>query len=161
MNKIILFVVVFISQFAFSQVSVEGSKLVKDGARYSFSKYEQVFQNQEARDYFKKARANKTVGEIFAYTGGFSLGFGLGILISGKKNTIYANGTSYTKESKDGGWAFLAAGAGLIGAAIPFALAANKNATKALQIENGESTAFQPYLKIESAGNGVALSYNF
>jgi hypothetical protein len=48
-----------------------------------------------------------------------------------------------------------------VGVGIPFALAANKNAKKAISIENGEPTAFQPYFKLESAGNGLALSYNF
>jgi len=32
---------------------------------------------------------------------------------------------------------------------------------KALEIENGEPTAFQPYFKLETAGTGMALSYNF
>lgn len=161
MKKLTIFFLFLCFNSAFSQISIEKNKLVKDGTKYKFSQYEQVFQNSEAREYFKKARSNKTAGEIFAYTGGFSLGFGLVTLISGKKNTVYSNGVAYTKEAKKGGWGFLGAGVGLIGIGIPFALAAEKNAKKSLQIENGESTAFQPYFKIESAGNCLALSYNF
>lgn len=148
-------------QSIFSQVSMEKNKLVKDGVKYKFSKYEEVFQNNEAKDYFKKARTNNTVGSIFAYTGGFGLGFGLATLISGKENKISANGMTYTKEAKKGGWGFLAAGVGLIGIGIPFAIAADKNAKKAIEIENGEPTAFQPYFKLENSGTGLALSYNF
>ncbi len=67
-------------QSAFSQVTIEKNKLVKDGVKYKFSKYEDVFQNAEAKEYFKKARANKTASDICAYSGGFSLGFGIGRL---------------------------------------------------------------------------------
>ncbi len=161
MNKILLLSALICFHFAFSQVSMEKNRLVKDGTKYKFSKYEEVFQNSEARDYFKKARSNKTVAEICAYTGGFSLGYGLATLISGKENTVYSNGMTYTKDAKNGGWGFLLGGVGLIGIGIPFAIAADKNAKKAIELENGESTAFQPYFKLESAGNGLAFSYNF
>ena len=161
MKKILLLGLLISFQTVFSQVSMEKNKLVKDGVKYKFSKYEEVFQNSEAKDYFKKARTNNTAATIFAYTGGFGLGFGLATLISGKENTIHANGTTYTKEAKKGGWGFLLGGVGLIGIGIPFALAADKNAKKAIELENGATTAFQPYFKLESAGNGLALSYNF
>ncbi|GEM_PF-527225 len=162
MKKGILFIGVFLAQFVFGQVSLEKNKLVKEGQTYKMSQYQNVFQNQEALDFAKKSRTNNTVASIFAVTGGFGLGYGLTTLISGKKNTIYANGTSYTKKAKKGGGAFLAVGVGLIGIGIPFAIASKKNMDKALQIENGESSvAFQPYFKLESAGNGLALSYNF
>ena len=64
-------------------------------------------------------------------------------------------------EKPKGSWTIIGIGAGLIGIGIPFAIAADKNAKKAIAIENGEPTAFQPYFKLESAGNGLALSYNF
>ncbi len=156
----ILFSIIF-CQMNFAQISLEKNRLVKDGTKYKFSQYEQVFQNSEAKEYFRKARANKTASEIFAYTGGFGLGFGLATLISGKENKISANGTTYVKEAKKGGWEFLLAGVGLIGIGIPFALAADKNAKEAILLENGEATAFQPYFKLESAENGLALTYHF
>lgn len=161
MNKTILFSALIFSQFYFAQVSLEKNKLVKDGVRYKYSKYEEVFQNNEAKEYFKKSRTNGTVSEVFAYTGGGALGFGLATLITGKKNTITSNGVTYTKEAKKGGLGILLAGVGLIGVGIPFAIAADKNAKKAVELENGEITAFRPYFKVESAENGLALSYNF
>ncbi|MGC4130021.1 MAG: hypothetical protein QM564_10830 [Bergeyella sp.] len=161
MKKGILFIGVFLAQFAFGQVSLEKNKLVKDGQTYKMSQYADVFQNQEALSLVKKYRTNNTVANVFAVTGGFGLGYGLTTLISGKKNTISANGTTYTKEAKKGGWAFLAAGVGLVGIGIPFAIASKKNMDKAIQIENGEATAFQPYFQLEPTGNGLALSYNF
>lgn len=161
MKNLILFVSILLSQISFAQVSYEKNKLIKDGVKYKLSKYEDVFTKTEARDYFKKARTNKTVGEIFAYSGGFSLGFGIGRLLAGGEKTVYVNGVKQTFKSESKGWGFIAAGAGLIGIGIPFALAADKNAKKAISIENGETVAFQPYFKIESIGNGLAMSYNF
>ncbi|GGG44767.1 hypothetical protein [Epilithonimonas arachidiradicis] len=161
MKQSILILTVILSQLSFGQVSYQKNKLIKDGVKYKFSKYEDVFTKPDARDYFKKARTNKTVGEIFAYTGGFTLGFGIGRLLAGGNKTAYVNGVKQTWKAESKGWGLVAAGAGLIGIGIPFALAADKNAKKAVAIENGESTAFRPYFKIESAGNGVAMSYNF
>ncbi|WHF50824.1 hypothetical protein QGN23_10315 [Chryseobacterium gotjawalense] len=164
MKKILLLSLSICFQTAFSQVSMEKNQLVKDGTKYKFSQYEQVFQNAEARDYFKKARTNKTASEIFAYTGGFSLGLGIAEMIAqANTKTVYNMfGDPYkVKPDYSTAWTLIGTGVGLIGIGIPFALAADKNAKKAIQTENGESTVFQPYFKLESAGNGLALSYNF
>lgn len=161
MNRILLMFAFISFQSAFSQVSMENNKLVKDGVSYKFSKYEDVFQNEEAKTYFKKARTNKTVGEIFAYTGGFTLGFGLAQALQSKNKTINVNGQTVKVEKAKGAGTIIGVGVGLIGIGIPFAIAAGKNVKKALATENGETTAFQPYFKLESAGNGMALSYNF
>lgn len=161
MKKSILVLTLILSQMSFAQVSYEKNKLIKDGVKYKFSRYEEVFTKTEAKDYFKKARANKTAGEILAYTGGFTLGFGVGRLLAGGNKTAYVNGVKQTWKAESKGWGFVAAGAGLVGIGIPFALAADKIAKKAVAVENGETVAFQPYFKIESAGNGIAMSYNF
>lgn len=161
MNKILLLVAMICFQTAFSQVSLEQNRLVKDGVKYKFSKYEEVFENKEALESFKKARTNKVVGEIFAYTGGFTLGFGLAQALQSKNKTINVNGQTVKVEKAKGAGTIIGVGVGLIGIGIPFAIATGKNAKKALDIENGETTAFQPYFKLESAGNGMALSYNF
>lgn len=164
MKKIILLSLALLSQAAFSQVHIEKNKLVKDGKTYKMSKYNEVFQNSDAKDYFKKSRTNNTVGSILAYTGGFGIGFGIGRIIANGKETkvqIPYYGTLTTKPDNGGAWAAIGIGAGLIGIGIPFAIAAKKNANKAIAIENGESTAFVPYFKLESAGNGMSLSYNF
>jgi hypothetical protein len=137
MKKFLLFGLMTCFQTFFSQVSMEKNKLVKDGVKYKFSKYEDVFKNAEAQNYFKKARTNKTVSEVFAYTGGFGLGFGIGRLISGGEKTVYVNGSPQTTNLKSAGWSYIIIGSGLIGIGIPFAIAAGKNAKKALNTENG------------------------
>lgn len=161
MKKILFLCSIFWFQTFFSQVSLSGNKLMKDGTSYRFSQYREVFQKQEAQNYFKKARTNKTAAELFAYTGGFGLGFGIARLLSGGNKKFTVNGQQQTVKMKGEGWGFVAAGAGLIGVGIPFVLAANKNAEKAISIENGGSAAFQPYLRLETSGGGLALSYNF
>lgn len=160
MKKLLFLFAIFIFGFAFSQVSISGNKLLKDGQTYKMSQYKEVFKKQEALNYFQKARTNKTVGDIFAFTGGFGIGFGLAQALKGKKNITTQYGTS-TIEKPKGAWTIVGIGAGLVGIGIPFALAAKKNADKAISVENGETTAFHPYFKIESVGTGVALSYNF
>ena len=163
MNKILLLVALICFQSIFSQVSLDKNKLVKDGVKYKFSKYEEVFENQEALASFKKARTNNTVGSVFAFAGGFTAGFGIAQVLQGKDKKVIVNGQSQTVkvEKAKGGGALIGIGVGLIGIGIPFAIAAKKNTDKAIALENGESTAFQPYFKLESAGNGMALSYNF
>lgn len=55
----------------------------------------------------------------------------------------------------------LGIGAGLVGIGIPFAISAEKNAKRALALENGESNVFKPHFKIENSENGIAFSYHF
>ncbi|PZU86968.1 MAG: hypothetical protein DI529_08025 [Chryseobacterium sp.] len=164
MKKSILFLILILSQMSFAQVSYEKTKLVKDGQKYNLSKYRQVFTNPQAIDYIKKGRTNKTFADIFAFSGGFGIGFGLvGALISPNEKTFstpYGAGT--VKYDKSGYWTVFGVGAGLALISIPFHLGAEKNIKKAVEVENGGSdVAFQPYFKIESAGNGIAMSYNF
>ncbi|MBW8358650.1 MAG: hypothetical protein K0M63_02470 [Weeksellaceae bacterium] len=162
MKKILMFTVLCSFQMSFSQVTMENNKLVRDGQKYKISQYKEVFKNPEAAAYFQKARTNSTVGNIFAGIGGGAMGFGLARALSGNKTTVITPyGTQTVKQDVSGAWAAVGIGAGIVGVGIPFALAANKNAKKAMAVENGEATAFQPYFKLESAGNGLALSYNF
>lgn len=161
--KKFLFLFAFLSfGIAFSQVSMSGNKLVKDGQTYRLSEYKEVFKNQEAINYFAKARTNNTVANVFAALGGGFMGFGLARALSGGKTEILVNGQVQTvKQDKSGAWTAVGIGAGLVGIGIPFVLAAKKNADKAISIENGGTTAFQPYFKLESTGTGIVLSYNF
>lgn len=164
MKKIIVLVSAVFFQSAFGQVSLSGNKIMKDGVKYKYSKYEKVFVNPEAQQYFKKTRTNKTVAQVLAYTGGFSIGMGIGDMIAqGKERTVptIMGGSYIVKPNYSTAWTLIGTGVGLVGIGIPFAMGAAKNAEKAIQIENGEPVAFQPYFKLESAGNGVAMSYNF
>ena len=161
MTKFLLLSVIFISNFAFSQVTIEKNHLLKEGKSYKLSQYDEVFQNPEAKSYVKKARTNNTIGQIFAGVGGATMGFGLARALSGGKTTLTTNNGPQTfKPDNSGAWAAVGIGAGIIGIGIPFVLSANKNLKKALDTENGtaQNTA---YFKFETAGNGFALSYNF
>lgn len=162
MKKIFILACISIMQLQFAQVSYEKGKLYEDGQSYRSKDYKQVFQNEEALNYFKKARINNSVGNIFGFAGGGFMGFGLARLLSGNKTTIITNnGTETIKTDNSNGWALMGIGAGLVGIGIPFALSSKKNADKAIQIENGETTTFKPYFKIETSGTALALSYNF
>lgn len=162
MKKILLLSSLICFQTAFSQVTMTGNKLEKDGQTYKMSQYNDVFKNPEAASHFKKARTNSTVGNVFAGIGGGVLGFGLARALSGGETKVNINGqTQVVKQDKSTAWTAVGIGAGIVAIGIPFAFAANKNAKKALEIENGGATAFQPYFKLETAGNGMALSYNF
>ena len=162
MNKFILIISILMMNFGFSQVSMKGDKLVKDGQTYKLKDYKEVFQNQEARDYFAKAKTNSTVSQAFAVLGGAAIGVGVTRAIMGSGKTYDMNGKVVGKNEKPKfTWGLAGIGLGVVGIGIPFALAAEKNAKKAIATENGKSTAFQPYFKIETAGNGLALSCNF
>lgn len=162
MKKLLFLSMAFCFKNAYTQVAMSGNKLMKDGQTYKISKYNEVFKNTEALSYFKKARTNNTVGTIFAGVGGGVIGVGLARALSGGKTTVTINGQPQViKQDNSTAWTAVGIGAGIVGIGIPFALAAKKNADKAIQLENGASTAFQPYFKLETAGNGLALSYNF
>ncbi|MEC5157268.1 hypothetical protein [Chryseobacterium sp. MP_3.2] len=162
MKKILFLSLSICYQSVFSQISISGNKLEKDGQTYKMSEYEDVFKNPQAIAHFKKARTNNTVGAIFAGVGGGVMGVGIARALSGGKTTVTINGQPQViKQDNSTAWTAVGIGAGIVGIGIPFALAAKKNADRAVQLENGESTAFQPYFKIETAGTGLALSYHF
>ncbi len=163
MKKFTLVLACLAIQLSYSQVSIHKNRLVKNETEYKFSKYEEVFSNAEAKAYFKKARANKTTAEILSYTGGFGVGFSLAQIIGNTNNKTYGSGPgSYTiKTDNSVRWTVFGISAGVALLSIPFYTGYVKNSEKAIQIENGETTAFQPYYKLETTGNGFALSYNF
>lgn len=165
MTKILLLVAIVFSNLIYSQVTIENNHLIKDGQSYKLSQYDEVFQNPEAKVYIKKARTNNTVATILGFTGGLAIGGGLGDILFNNKKTVtnygYGIGTIETKPDHSVAWLVTGIGAGLVGIGIPFAIASKKNAEKAINLENSDATAFQPYFKIETAGNGFALSYNF
>ena len=163
MKKVLLLGLVFCFQSIFSQVALSGNKLVKDGQSYKFSEYQKVFSNPVANDYFKKGRSNKTAGDVISSIGGFGMGLSLGLIISSPKdqNVNTPNGPVNAKTDNSARWTVLGVSAGIALVSIPFYLGAKKNFDKAIQTENEGSTAFQPYFKLQGAGNGLALSYNF
>ncbi len=164
MNKIVLFSLLFLAQNAFSQVSVVKNKLVKDGQTYKMRQYTEVFKNPEAVTNFKLAKTNRTIADVLAITGGIGMGFTLGQIITSPKEGRLPDpfgGYVVFKTDNSARWTVFAASAGLAVISIPLYISSQKNSDKALQLENGEATAFQPYFKVETAGNSLALSYNF
>ncbi|MDO4224313.1 MAG: hypothetical protein Q4C75_00270 [Bergeyella zoohelcum] len=140
MKKLIITAaVILVSQMGFSQVSFDGNKLQKDGQTFKPREYEQVFSNAEAKAYFKKARTNKTIGEIIAFTGGFGIGLGLGYVIFIPKSDTYRGAfgeTITTKNNKGYYWTIVGIGAGITLVSIPFYIGFVKNSSKAIAIEN-------------------------
>lgn len=164
MKKILLLSAALLSQMNFAQVTFNGSKFEKNGAKFKISKYSEIFNNQEAIDFVKKGRTNKTVGDILAYTGGFGMGFSLGQILFNSSETRYygpMGGSYIVKSDNSARWTVFGVSAGIALLSIPFYSGAVKNFKKAVATENGETTAFQPYFKVESAGNGIAMNYNF
>ncbi|GEN76255.1 hypothetical protein [Chryseobacterium hagamense] len=161
--KAVLFCLLAISQAAFSQVSLSRNKLIKDGQPYKASQYKEVFQNEQALMYYKKYRTNNTVSQIFGALGGGCMGYGLVKVLDGGEKLVSVDqyGVAHTEKTKNEGWSMVGIGAGLVAIAIPFAISSKKNLNKAIDTENGKEIAFQPYFKLENAGTGLALSYNF
>lgn len=152
-----------LTQTVYSQVSLSGNKFLKDGNTYKISQYDEVFQKSESLELLKKARTNSTLGTIFAATGGALIGVSLPMVLK-KKITNQINGPygpMYYQTQIPSGYGFLIGGIVLVGVGIPLVISSKKNTKKAIQLENGETTAFQPYFKVETAGNAFALSYNF
>ncbi|MDH6251815.1 hypothetical protein M2347_001542 [Chryseobacterium sp. H1D6B] len=137
---------------------------IKGGQSYKFSEYKKVFTNPQALEYMKKANSNSTLGQIFGFTGGAFMGFGIvKALQKDKVNYInYGYGTiALTQKRNQGGWALAGIGAGVSVIGIVVSGKANKNLKKAVDTENGTVTANTAYYKVGFTGDGVALSYNF
>jgi len=159
MKKQILLSLTLAFQFSFSQVSLSNGKLNKDGKDYKFSEYKQVFQNQEALNYYTKYKTNKNFSLVFGGVGGACMGFGLARALSGGDKT-FIDSYGVTHKTKTKGWELVGVGAGLVAIGIPFSLSAKKNLNKAIDIENGTIIP-SAYFKIETSGSSIALSYNF
>ena len=125
MKKFTLVLACLAIQLSYSQVSIHKNRLIKNETEYKFSKYEEVLSNSEAKAYFKKARTNKTAADIFAFAGGFGIGFGLVQAITG-------GSSEYTdlakKHSRKQGWTIAGIGAGVSLISIPLMISSKKNA---------------------------------
>lgn len=165
MNKILLVFAIVFGQTVMAQVTLKGNRLRKDGVSYKFSQYQKVFTNAEAQAYFRKARTNKTVGEIISGIGGFGLGYGLASALHKREYVTNYWGSPKVSETKGTGWGYVAIGGAFILGSIPFYIGTQNNVKKALAIENDENpekaTTFRPHFLLESTGTTVALSYHF
>ena len=83
------------------------------------------------------------------------MGFGFIMGISG------SNDPNIDQDSyKNAGWSVFGVGAGVALLSLPFSLSVKSKLRKAVDIENGQKTAFNPYFKFQTIGNGIALSYH-
>jgi len=127
----------------------------KDGEGYKLNQYKEVFTNQEAIDRIKRARTNKTFAEIITYTGSFTLGFGLGMVIGVKDDYPFA------KHDRQVGWTVAGVGAGVMLTSIPLWNGYSKNIKKAVDLENGEAETSVSQMRLNINGNGFGLAYQF
>lgn len=95
----------------------------------------------------KRAKTNYNVGCVFAYAGGFLVGWSLGSLIS--------------KGEID--WRIGGAGAGLIGLSIPFSIGQNRHTKKAVQLFNdaAKTSTCRIHFNINCTANKLGFAANF
>lgn len=105
--------------------------------------------NDQAYKDIKSAKSSGTVSTVFAYAGGFLIGWPLGTALAGGKPN----------------WALLGVGAGLAGISIPFSQSANKKARKAVREYNSALTsnasASLKEFNIGVTANNVGLVFKF
>lgn len=106
--------------------------------------------NTEAMPYMSKARSGHALATIVSGTGGFLVGFSLGLTLSEGVRS----------------WGILGAGAGIIALSIPLSNKAFKNAVKAVDIYNNslKTTSYnrhKPQLRLVSDQYGLGLSLRF
>lgn len=105
--------------------------------------------NDFALKQLKSARTNSIIASIFAYSGGYLVGWTIGTAISGN----------------DPEWIMAGIGAGLIAVGIPFNLLYINKAKQAVETYNGgfKKSSFldNSELKLSYTGNGVGLTLNF
>lgn len=71
-------------------------------------------------------------------------------------------GGIYSEQPKKrSAWPIVGVGVGLMSSSVPFCIASNKNAGKALATENGETIGVRPYFQLKGRSNGLAFSYHF
>lgn len=104
--------------------------------------------NPEAFQLMQKAKSNFDVATVFGFIGGALVGWPLGTAVAGG----------------DPEWAMMAVGGGLIGVSIPYTIAYNKNAKRAVEIYNaGLNTIDVTHwdVKVGFTGNGIGLKLMF
>lgn len=102
----------------------------------------------DAYQYMKKARANNTMAQIFAFTGGYLIGYPIGQSIGGGE----AN------------WTLAGVGVGVLLVAIPFGSAFKQNATLAINLYNEsdyKALNNNVQLRIGVLESGIGLRVSF
>ena len=153
-------ILIFFFNTSFAQTSNSDSISIKKVlGGYQFSQNGQIFKmrdlkralikNQEAYYQFEDAQPNYIATCIFSFTGGFLIGYPIGVAIRGDK----AN------------WAMAGIGAGLIGLSIPFTIKLNKQLKSAVEtynhnLKNG-TKAQNIELKLNISSNALGFKLIF
>lgn len=105
--------------------------------------------NEAAYREIKGAQSNSTVATIIGGVGGFLIGYTLGTAVTGR----------------DANWTVAAAGGGLIVVSIPFTIAANRHARRAVDLYNSglRNSGFldRTVWRFGASGNAVGLTLSF
>jgi hypothetical protein len=114
--------------------------------------YNQVFAlmngNPEALSAMQRIKSNNFASSIFAYSGGFLIGYPLGQAIGGGKPQ----------------WELAGIGAGLVLLAIPFSVAAHNNARIAVRLYNAkviQTASVRTKIDIGLTNNGLGIRFSF
>jgi hypothetical protein len=129
---LVFFFTLLVSIIGFGQTSLEtisykeafvGYKFTQIGVPVSILEMPGIMKNiPETREYLKKVKINFYAYYVINYTGGFLIGWPVGTAIAGG----------------DANWTMAAIGGGLILLGMPFYIAANNNAIKAVDIFNSK-----------------------
>ena len=96
------------NQLSKISLSENGNFFIYDNQAYGLKHYNIIFKNEEAKSILANARANKSIGNVLGFTGGFLMGFGFIMGISG------SNDPNIDQDSyKNAGWSVFGVGAGV------------------------------------------------
>lgn len=158
MKKIIIFCLVLFTCFALKaqnqsdSIQIEmkfGTNYIYQGKKLNPRQLLNVMEvNPEAYDVMKKAKRNYDAAQVFSFIGGALIGYPIGTAIGGG----------------DPNWLLAGIGVGVVGVAIPFSIAFNKNARSAVALYNeGLRTLGHQNveMKLGMSANGVGLTVTF
>lgn len=163
--KILLLVLIFIPALVYTQIDESTTSkvergansksfFIKDAQEFRFKEYENVFSNEQAIGYMRKAKTNKSNASILTYSGGAILGLGVGVYVITKSTE--GNFLGYILSGST-----IALGTGIMLSSIPLWVGYSKNIKKAIDVENGESEIQTSQLRLNVNGDGFGLAYQF
>ncbi|MBA5628958.1 hypothetical protein [Moheibacter lacus] len=163
--KKLVFAILLIPALSFAQIEeLPTSKVergansksffIKDAQEFRFKEYENVFSNEQAIGYMRKAKTNKSNASILTYSGGAILGLGVGVYVITKSTE--GNFLGYILSGST-----IALGAGIMLSSIPLWMGYSKNIKKAIDVENGDVQESNAQLNLNINGNGFGLAYQF
>ena len=119
---------------------------LKDGSQLNFLQLQMITEgDEEAYRYMKRAKGKSVASQIFAYPGGFFVGYGLSGLLF----------------DLDGSLIMLGIGAVCIGVALPIAFSADKDIRKGVDTYNDNLENRKWEISFGTTSNGVGLVLHF